>query len=301
MAQRAAGAGPRSRRPDRLFHGRICRIGCARSPATGPIHRPSAHPTSGGSADGAQRTHEHSLRGTYPTAAPSGTGALSRESPLTVRDLARQEFKKLRKAISRLAPSPSDTALHTIRIKTKRARYAAELARSSVGKPASRFLKSARAVQDVLGIHQDALQAERYIRQFLKYSTSVRAGFVAGRMVERQHHRRDTIRKEMKPLFKTLLKRGRKAWNEWGNYTIAIRDVWFKTVPQHSDTCSVIDKPEAVTILNAPEGDSKPPRCTLAWIGFLVSADPVQSNDGLVVLECFGGVVRNLARRRRIE
>ena len=134
------------------------------------------------------------------------------ESPLTVRDLARQEFKKLRKAISGLASSPSDATLHKIRIKTKRARYAAELARNSVGKPASRFLKSTRAVQDLLGLHQDAIQAERHIRQFLKYSTSVRAGFVAGRMVERQHHRRDTIRKEMKPLFKTLLKRGRKAW-----------------------------------------------------------------------------------------
>ncbi|HEX6726154.1 MAG TPA: CHAD domain-containing protein, partial [Nitrospira sp.] len=134
------------------------------------------------------------------------------ESPLTVHQLATREFKKLRKAIGRLAPSPSDTALHKIRIKTKRARYAADLARSSAGKPASRFLKSTRAVQDQLGIHQDAIQAERHIRQFLKYSTSVRAGFVAGRMVERQRHRRDTIRKGMKPLFKTLLKRGKKAW-----------------------------------------------------------------------------------------
>ena len=134
------------------------------------------------------------------------------ESPLTVRDLAIQEFKKLRKAISRLAPSPSNTALHKIRIKTKRARYAAELARSSVGKPASRFIKSARAVQDLLGLHQDAIQAERHVRQFLKYSTSVRAGFVAGRMAERQQQRRKLVRQSMKPLFKKLLKRGKKVW-----------------------------------------------------------------------------------------
>ncbi len=134
------------------------------------------------------------------------------ESPLCIRDLARREFKKLRRAISRLGPSPSDTRLHKVRIKAKRARYAADLARSSVGQPATRFLKSARRVQDLLGIHQDALQAERHIRQFLKYSTSVRAGFVAGRMVERQRHRRDAIRKEMKSLFKILLRRGKKAW-----------------------------------------------------------------------------------------
>ncbi|MGE3977524.1 MAG: CHAD domain-containing protein [Nitrospira sp.] len=134
------------------------------------------------------------------------------ESSLTVRRLAKRAFKKLRKAISRLAPSPSGTQLHKVRIKAKRARYAAELARRSVGKPASRFIKSARAVQDLLGIHQDAIQAERYIRHFLKYSTSLRAGFVAGRMVERQRQRRQLVRKEIKPLFRTLLKRGGKAW-----------------------------------------------------------------------------------------
>ncbi|NOU11281.1 MAG: CYTH and CHAD domain-containing protein [Nitrospira sp.] len=134
------------------------------------------------------------------------------ESPLTIRHLATREFKKLRKAISRLAPSSSDTALHKIRIKTKRARYAAELALSSVGKPASRFIKSARVVQDLLGLHQDAIQAERHVRQFLKYSTSVRAGFVAGRMVERQRQRCCNVRTEIKPLFKSLLKRGKKAW-----------------------------------------------------------------------------------------
>ncbi|MDK2741552.1 MAG: CYTH and CHAD domain-containing protein [Nitrospira sp.] len=134
------------------------------------------------------------------------------ESPLTVQQLAKRAFKKLRKVIRRLRHSPSDAVLHNIRIKTKRARYASELARSSVGKPATRFIKSARAVQDLLGTHQDAIQAEAHIRQFLKYSTSVRAGFVAGRMVERQRHRRQNVRKDMKPLFKMLLKRGKKAW-----------------------------------------------------------------------------------------
>ena len=134
------------------------------------------------------------------------------ESPLTIRQLARREFKNLRKAIHRLAASPSATALHNVRIKVKRARYAAELARSSVGKPAARFIKSARAIQDRLGLHQDAIQAERHIRQFLKYSTSVRAAFLAGRMAERQRHRRETVRKDMKLLFKRFLKQGKKAW-----------------------------------------------------------------------------------------
>lgn len=134
------------------------------------------------------------------------------ESPLTVRDLAERECKKLRKAIRRLRSSPSDIALHKLRIKTKRARYAAEFAHSAVGKPAARFIKSARVVQARLGVHQDAIQTERYIRQFLTYSANIRAAFLAGRLSERLHHRRETIRKELPPLLKALLERGKKAW-----------------------------------------------------------------------------------------
>jgi CHAD domain-containing protein len=134
------------------------------------------------------------------------------ESPVTLRELAKQEFKKLRKAIRRLGASPSPAKLHAVRIKTKRARYAAELAVWSVGRPASRFMKRAEAVQDLLGSHQDALQAEVYIRAFLKQSTNVRAGFVAGRMVERQRQRRHDVLNQMKPLVKTLIKRGKQVW-----------------------------------------------------------------------------------------
>jgi CHAD domain-containing protein len=134
------------------------------------------------------------------------------ESSLTISQLAGRAFKKLRKAIRRLNASPSDAALHKIRILVKRARYAADFARWAVGKPVVRFIKAARTAQDLLGIHQDAIQAERHVRQFLKYSTSVRAGFLAGRMVERERHRRNLVRQEMKPRFRTLLKRGKKAW-----------------------------------------------------------------------------------------
>lgn len=134
------------------------------------------------------------------------------ESPMAIRELAEREFKKMRKAIRRLRSSPSDAALHKVRIKTKRARYAVELARWVLGKPAIRFMKAARAIQERLGIHQDALQAERYLRQFVTYSTSVKVGFLAGRMAERQRYRRDAARNEMIPLFKKLLKCGKQAW-----------------------------------------------------------------------------------------
>ena len=135
------------------------------------------------------------------------------DSPVTLHELAKGAFKKLRKAIRRLGPSPDHATLHALRIKTKRARYAAELAVWSVGKPASRFMKRAQTLQDLLGNYQDALQAETYIRDFLKQSTSIRAGFVAGRMVERQHQRREIVRKNMNGALKNVLKQGQKIWD----------------------------------------------------------------------------------------
>jgi len=133
------------------------------------------------------------------------------ESPLTVLQLARHAFKKLRKALRRLRPSPSDAAC-TLSGSRPSARYAAELAKRAVGQPATRFIRAARALQELLGTHQDAIQAERQLRQFLQDSPSPRAGFLSGRMVERQHHRRQIVRETMTPLVKTLLKRGKQAW-----------------------------------------------------------------------------------------
>jgi CHAD domain-containing protein len=134
------------------------------------------------------------------------------ESTVTLRDLAKHEFTKLRNAIRQAAHAPNNAKIHETRIKTKRARYAAELAEPTVGKPATRFINKARAVQDVLGMHQDSIQAEAHIRAFLKKSTSARAAFVAGRMVERQRQRRETARKDMPRLLRGLVKRGEKAW-----------------------------------------------------------------------------------------
>jgi len=134
------------------------------------------------------------------------------ESTVTLRDLAKQEFTKLRNAIRQAGHAPNNAKIHETRIKTKRARYAAELAEPTVGKPATRFINKARAVQDALGMHQDAIQAEAHIRAFLKQSTSARAAFVAGRMVERQRQRREKAREKMQRLLRGLLRRGEKAW-----------------------------------------------------------------------------------------
>ncbi|MFJ1746270.1 CHAD domain-containing protein [Streptomyces sp. NPDC088116] len=57
-----------------------------------------------------------------------------------------------------------DLALHNARKAAKRARYAAEAARPDLGGPAKRFAKRMKAVQNVLGDHQDSVVARDALR-----------------------------------------------------------------------------------------------------------------------------------------
>ena len=110
----------------------------------------------------------------------------------SLRRLFRAEAKRLR----RIGPDPgaADEELHALRIKAKRARYAAELAAPELGKTGERFVGAAKRLQDVLGEHQDAVVAEERIRALLKGTRATGAHLAAGRLVERQLARRAAAR-----------------------------------------------------------------------------------------------------------
>ncbi|WP_326765567.1 CYTH and CHAD domain-containing protein [Streptomyces sp. NBC_01591] len=57
-----------------------------------------------------------------------------------------------------------DLAMHEARKAAKRARYAAEAARPALGKPAKRFAKRMKAVQSLLGDHQDSVVTREALR-----------------------------------------------------------------------------------------------------------------------------------------
>ena len=124
--------------------------------------------------------------------------------------VASREYKKLRREVAALGPQPTDDALHRVRIRGKRARYAAELAEPVVGKPAARFVRAAKQFQDVIGEHQDAIVAEERIQAF---AASADAAFGAGRLVERQRARRARARAAVPAAWKRLERRGRRAWS----------------------------------------------------------------------------------------
>ena len=135
-----------------------------------------------------------------------------RSATVPLDEIARREFKKLRKAARRTDASSPDDDVHALRIKGKRARYAAELAATAVGEPAEAFVKESKRFQDVVGEHQDAVVAEDHLRE-LQARGGPEAAFAAGRLVERQAERRRRSRDELAGAWKRLHRAGRQAWH----------------------------------------------------------------------------------------
>jgi CHAD domain-containing protein len=126
--------------------------------------------------------------------------------------IAADEFRSLRRAMAALGEAPSDEELHEVRIRGKRARYAAELAEPWGGRRAARFIRRAKAFQDVLGEHQDAVVAAQRIRALAGRVRGAQGALVAGRLLERQRQRRDAARADLAQQWAKLERRGRKAW-----------------------------------------------------------------------------------------
>jgi CHAD domain-containing protein len=121
------------------------------------------------------------------------------------------EFRKLRKAARAVDDDSPDEELHAVRIRAKRARYAAELAAGELGKPGERFVSEAKRLQDVLGEHQDSSVAEERIRALLKDAKTPAAHRAGGRLIEREHARRAAARAGFPEAWSRLERAGRKA------------------------------------------------------------------------------------------
>jgi CHAD domain-containing protein len=103
---------------------------------------------------------------------------------LELGDLVRKPWRKLRRAVKELDDDPPDEALHAVRIRAKRCRYAAEAVAPAVGKKARRFAAAVERVQEVLGDHQDAVVAGQWLRAHALAGAGgrVERAFVAGEL-----------------------------------------------------------------------------------------------------------------------
>jgi CHAD domain-containing protein len=129
-------------------------------------------------------------------------------APDGLRPLASVELRKLARAARKLGDEPTDDKLHALRIRAKRARYAAELAAVGHGSKAlSRYLTAVKALQDVIGEHQDAVVAEAKLRSVARARTAV----AAGRLIERERERRLERRRAYPDVLARALRRGSDA------------------------------------------------------------------------------------------
>jgi CHAD domain-containing protein len=130
------------------------------------------------------------------------------DAPGDLRPLAAAELRKLAKAARKLPDEPTDEELHALRIRAKRARYAAELAEiGHGGKALSRYFIGVKRLQDVIGEHQDAVVAEAKLRDIARERTAI----AAGRLIERERERRRERRRRYPEVLAKALGRGSDA------------------------------------------------------------------------------------------
>ncbi|MFE7028703.1 CHAD domain-containing protein [Streptomyces sp. NPDC057621] len=98
-----------------------------------------------------------------------------------------------------LSPGPErDVALHEARKAAKKVRYATEVARPALGKPARSLGKRVKAVQKVLGDHQDSVVARGALRDLaVAAQTAGEAGFTWGLLYGTEQARAENREREL--------------------------------------------------------------------------------------------------------
>jgi CHAD domain-containing protein len=125
--------------------------------------------------------------------------------------LVAKPWRKLRKAVKQAGDDPSDDQLHQIRIRAKRARYAAEAVEPVIGRPAERFADATADLQEVLGDHHDAVVGEDWLRQAAG-SARRDVALVAGLLIAAERANAAASRDAWWSAWKALDRKKLRAW-----------------------------------------------------------------------------------------
>jgi CHAD domain-containing protein len=126
--------------------------------------------------------------------------------------LAAKRWRRLRRFVVEIGPQASDEELHQLRIRTKRARYAAEAVEVVGGAPLARFALAAAALQDALGILQDSVVAVDWLRENATRSSGP-VGFAAGVLAAAVGRDAAEAREGWPKAWKKLAKRAPEGWS----------------------------------------------------------------------------------------
>jgi CHAD domain-containing protein len=144
-------------------------------------------------------------------AAPALLPGADRPAAEVMPPLVAKPWKKLRKAVRKAGDDPPDHDLHQIRIRAKRARYAAEAVEPVIGTPAEDFADAISDLQTVLGDHQDAVVGEAWLREA---ATSGRreAALVAGLLIAAERASAADTRDRWRKVWKAANRGQLRAW-----------------------------------------------------------------------------------------
>jgi CHAD domain-containing protein len=120
-------------------------------------------------------------------------------------------WRHLQRTADQLRASSMDTELHQVRIRAKRARYAAEALIPVFGKPSRRFAARAAELQTLLGEHQDAVMAVAWLRAQTG-GTAARTAFAAGELAGIERQAQATAREALPAVWRALRPKRLRAW-----------------------------------------------------------------------------------------
>ncbi|MFD5907994.1 CHAD domain-containing protein [Streptomyces massasporeus] len=128
--------------------------------------------------------------------------AAGKEPHKPIAKAVRKDFRKVSGLIGQAADlepgTDRDVALHEARKKAKRTRYAAEAAEPVLGKPAKTMVKSMKALQNLLGDHQDSVMARGALRELSAVAHAAgESAFTYGLLHEREEQRALRVEAEL--------------------------------------------------------------------------------------------------------
>lgn len=127
-------------------------------------------------------------------------------------ELIERRYRRVRKQATAIRPRTPPDAYHQLRIDGKRLRYALEFVGPIYGKPATEFAARVTALQDVLGLHQDAYVAIDMLEETAAAQgrrLSAATMMAMGAIAERYRQDADDLRKQFPAVWKPL------AGEEW--------------------------------------------------------------------------------------
>ncbi len=148
-----------------------------------------------------------------PPVTPRASRNAKRELPKNVRRAYRRVESRMAEADRQPSGDSRDRALHETRKAAKRLRYATEAVQPTLGKPAVWLRKRLKAVQELLGEHQDTAVSRPVLRELAAQAHLEGGnGFTYGLMYASEAARAEQAENNLPSTWKRMRKRKNTAW-----------------------------------------------------------------------------------------